>query len=228
MDTFQCTCGRRLFFNNTVCIGCGSEVGWCEACRQVAPIVPVNGRFSCANPKCGAAIVKCHNYAVEAVCNRVFAVDPAAVLIHGKGGKLRRCPLWRRTVTELLSVVEGRPASQHVFLNRRHEPLTRYGIYALVERYAETAAKIAPSLKEKRVSPHVVRHTTATHLLRAGVDINTIRAWLGHVSLSTTNVYAEVDLEMKARALAKCEVESTTTRKLWRKDAALMEFLSQL
>ena len=78
MDTFQCTCGRRLFFNNTVCIGCGSEVGWCEACRQVAPIVPVNGRFSCANPKCGAAIVKCHNYAVEAVCNRVFAVDPAA------------------------------------------------------------------------------------------------------------------------------------------------------
>ena len=51
----------------------------------------------------------------------------------------------------------------------------------------------------KRVSPHTIRHTTATHLLRAGVDINTIRAWLGHVSLATTNVYAEVDLEMKAK-----------------------------
>jgi len=113
-------------------------------------------------------------------------------------------------------------------LNRRHEPLTRYGVYALVERYAESAAKVAPSLKGKRVSPHVIRHTTATHLLRAGVDINTIRAWLGHVSLSTTNVYAEVDLEMKARALAKCEVESTTYRKPWRKDTALMQFLSQL
>ena len=78
------------------------------------------------------------------------------------------------------------------------------------------------------MSPHTIRHTTATHLLRAGVDINTIRAWLGHVSLTTTNVYAEVDLEMKAKALAKCEVESATPRKPWRKDAALMEFLSQL
>ncbi len=62
-----------------------------------------------------------------------------------------------------------------------------------------------PSLTEKRVSPHTIRHTTATHLLRAGVDIKTIRAWLGHVSIDTTNVYAEVDLEMKAKALAACD-----------------------
>jgi len=54
--------------------------------------------------------------------------------------------------------------------------------------------------------PRSSRHTTATHLLRAGVDINTVRAWLGHVSLDTTNIYAEIDLEMKAKALAKCEV----------------------
>ena len=52
----------------------------------------------------------------------------------------------------------------------------------------------------------MIRHTTAVHLLRAGVDINTIRAWLGHVSLDTTNVYAEVDLEMKAKALSTCEI----------------------
>jgi len=71
-----------------------------------------------------------------------------------------------------------------------------------------------PSLAAKRVSPHSIRHTTATHLLRAGVDINTVRAWLGHVSLDTTNIYVEVDLEMKAKALAKCEVTNTirTTR----------------
>ena len=50
----------------------------------------------------------------------------------------------------------------------------------------------------------MIRHTTATHLLRAGVDINTIRAWLGHVSIDTTNVYAEVDLETKAQMLAAC------------------------
>ena len=72
------------------------------------------------------------------------------------------------------------------------------------------AGKVAtelPSVAKKRVSPHTIRHTTATHLLRFGVDINTIRAWLGHASLSTTNIYAEVDLEMKAKALANCEVK---------------------
>jgi hypothetical protein len=78
METFQCTCGGRLFFNNTVCTNCGSEVAWCEACRSVAPIVPVDGRYSCANPKCGAAVAKCYNYAVETVCNRVLPIDPAA------------------------------------------------------------------------------------------------------------------------------------------------------
>jgi len=77
MDTFQCTCGGRLFFNNTVCIGCRSEVAWCEACRKVTPIVAVENRYRCANPKCGATVAKCNNFAVEAVCNRVLAVDPA-------------------------------------------------------------------------------------------------------------------------------------------------------
>jgi site-specific recombinase XerD len=79
------------------------------------------------------------------------------------------------------------------------------------------------------VSPHSIRHTTATHLLRAGVDINTIRAWLGHVSLDTTNIYAEIDLEMKAKALAKCEVTypNSSTRH-WRDDPALMTFLRAL
>src|ERR1022692_2356344 len=62
-------------------------------------------------------------------------------------------------------------------------------------------------------------HSLVTHLLRAGVDINTIRAWLGHVSLSTTNIYAEVDLQMKAQALALCEIKSGTVQKPWHADA---------
>ena len=66
-----------------------------------------------------------------------------------------------------------------------------------------------PALTTKRVSPHSIRHSTATHLLRAGVDINTIRGWLGHVSLDTTNVYAEIDLEMKAKALANVNLIRT-------------------
>ena len=66
-------------------------------------------------------------------------------------------------------------------------------------------------------------------LLRAGVDINTIRAWLGHVSLDTTNIYAEMDLEMKAKALAKCEVtDASQPRRHWRDDPALMTFLRSL
>ena len=85
-----------------------------------------------------------------------------------------------------------------------------------------------PSIADKQVSPHIIRHTTATHLLRAGVDINTIRAWLGHVSLRTTNVYAEVDLEMKAKALARCEVEGQANGEPWKEDASLMDFLRTL
>jgi site-specific recombinase XerD len=154
--------------------------------------------------------------------------DPASVLIHGKGNKRRQCPLWPQTVRELTSLVHGRARTEPVFLNRCGRPMTRFGIHNLVERYAARAAKRAPTLSAKRVSPHTIRHTTATHLLRAGVDINTIRAWLGHVSLATTNVYAEVDLEMKAKALANCEVGSSNERKPWKKDAALMVFLRSL
>ena len=98
-----------------------------------------------------------------------------------------------------------------------------------MERCAAKAAKKMPSVATKRVSPHTIRHTTATHLLRAGVDINTIRAWLGHVSLVTTNVYAEVDLERKAKALASCEVrEEGAAQRPWREDKGLMEFLRTL
>src|SRR6201981_2225198 len=72
----------------------------------------------------------------------------------------------------------------------------------MVERYVRRVQDQMPSLAAKRVSPHSIRHTTASHLLHAGVDINTIRAWLGHVSLDTTNIYAETHLATKRRALA--------------------------
>jgi integrase/recombinase XerD len=154
--------------------------------------------------------------------------DLASVRIRGKGNKLRRCPLWAQTVRELAVLVQGRDSGEHVFLNRCGRPITRFGIHTLVERYAARATDRVPWLATKRVSPHTIRHTTATHLLRAGVDINTIRAWLGHVSLTTTNVYAEVDLEMKAKALANCEVEGEEKLPPWKEDKGLMEFLRAL
>ena len=99
----------------------------------------------------------------------------------------------------------------------------------MVERNVLKALARSPSLATKRVSPHSIRHTSATHLLRAGVDINTIRGWLGHVSLETTNIYAEVDFETKAKALAKCDVpDAEKVRKRWRDQPALMDFLRTL
>jgi integrase/recombinase XerD len=98
-----------------------------------------------------------------------------------------------------------------------------------VKRSALKAAKKVTSLQRKRVSAHTIRHTTAVHLLRAGMDINTIRAWLGHVSLDTTNVYAEVDLEMKARALAHCEIFTPAQSvRPWNDQPELMAFLKAL
>ena len=145
-----------------------------------------------------------------------------------KGNKQRLCPLWPHTASELTAAIGARAPTEHVFLNRCGQPITRFGIHTLVERYVERVAAKMPGLAAKRVSPHSIRHTTATHLLRAGVDINTIRAWLGHVSVDTTNIYAETDLEMKAKALACCEVKETQRTKRWREDTGLMTFLRSL
>jgi integrase/recombinase XerD len=154
-------------------------------------------------------------------------VLPMATL-HGKGRKIRHCPLWKVTAGALREVVLNRPASQGVFLNRNGEPLTRYGVHILVKRHAGQAAIKAPTLRNKRVGPHSIRHSTAMALLRSGVDINTIRVWLGHASLQTTHIYAESDLKMKAKALARCEapllepVKNPTTQK------GLMGFLKMV
>jgi site-specific recombinase XerD len=86
-----------------------------------------------------------------------------------------------------------------------------------------------PPLQGKRISPHVIRHTTATHLLQAGVDLNTIRAWLGHVSLDTTNIYAETDLATKKRALATlARVRTRLATGSWSRQPDVMAFLRAL
>jgi integrase/recombinase XerD len=151
------------------------------------------------------------------------------VKLHGKGGKMRFCPLWPRTMAALVPLIANRQADAHLFLNRYGAPFTRFGIHTMVERHAKQVSQKAPALARKCVSPHTIRHTTATHLLRAGVDINTIRAWLGHVSIDTTNVYAEVDLEMKAKALAACDTGNPAhPKKLWRNNPGVIEFLQSL
>jgi integrase len=153
-------------------------------------------------------------------------VSPAATL-HGKGRKTRQCPLWKLTAAKLRELVEHRPSAHPVFLNRGGQALTRYGLHTLVERYARKAAVTTPTLRTKRVSPHTIRHATAMAmaLLRSGVDINTIRIWLGHVSLQTTHLYAESDLKMKAKALARYEAPLLEKRKGASHGKGLMGFL---
>ncbi len=148
----------------------------------------------------------------------------ALATLHGKGGKIRQVPLWPRTAEALARLVEGREPGDAVFLSRHRRPYTRFGVYRLVER---CAARV-PSLAQRKITPHVLRHTTACQLVQAGIDLNTIRAWLGHVSLDTTNVYAEIDLETKARAMELCEEGEPGPGEPWKQDKGLIAFLNAL
>lgn len=169
--------------------------------------------------------------AAEITVGAVTLDAAPSVRFLGKGRKTRTCPLWSHTATVLRQLLGTRidgPRDEPVFRNVRGEPVTRFGIHDLIARTVAIASATTPSLRTKRVSPHTLRHTAAVHLLRAGVDINTIRAWLGHVSLETTNRYAEVDLEMKAKALETCAVTNSDRTPAWHKNRDLMAFLSAL
>jgi len=144
--------------------------------------------------------------------------------LHGKGGKVRQCPLWPETERVLAAEIIDRIADDAVFLSRLGKRFTRFGVYRLIER---CVARV-PELAGKTITPHIIRHTTACHLVLAGVDINTIRAWLGHVSISTTNIYAEIDLTLKANAVALCEVGEPRPGRAWKEDKDLMAFLKSL
>lgn len=164
------------------------------------------------------------------VSNLQLGTSPS-VRILGKGNKWRVCPLWPVTVDALRPFVAGKGVNDQVFCGRTGEPMTRFGVHRIVTTYALTAAKRVTTMQSKRISPHTMHHTTAVHLLRAGVDINTIRAWLGHVSLDTTHVYAEVDLDMKAKALASVDITDLPSAAQTRsstKATTVMSFMKQL
>lgn len=151
------------------------------------------------------------------------------VQMTGKGGKTRRCPLWSNTCEQLKELANGKNGNEYLFTNRLGEPISRFGIYEIVKKYANQIADKYPSILNKRLTPHTIRHTTATHLLQAGVDINTIRAWLGHVSINTTNIYAEVNMTMKAKALEQCTIPGlTANKKRWKDDKDILSFLDKL
>lgn len=162
---------------------------------------------------------------------------PPRVHLHGKGDKWRDCPLWIQTADLLKQLLkehnlENKPNSP-VFLSRQGRPLTRFGIYKIVRRHAYQLDQKKPDAQRRRVSPHIFRHTTAVHLLEAGVEVNVIRAWLGHVSLDTTNRYAEINMRAKYAALQVCEPpvgvsEGFPRKPVWKDDTSLLKWLDSL
>ena len=117
-----------------------------------------------------------------------------------------------------------------LFVNRTGGRLTRAGIARLIKRYATTAARNRPTLNGRRISPHTLRHTTAMHLLRAGVDLRVISAMLGHASMLTTHHYTRIDLEMKRKALEASgnkAIENVDKTPKWR-EPDLLEWLEGL
>jgi integrase/recombinase XerD len=130
--------------------------------------------------------------------------SPPSVVITGKGRKTRQVPLWPETATILREYMNDGDPQERVFQNSRGMPLTRFGIHHIIGTRIRAAATACPSLAKKKVTPHTFRHTTAMHLLQSGVELTVIKSWLGHVQISTTHAYIEIDLKMKQKALAQC------------------------
>ena len=153
----------------------------------------------------------------------------SSIHLHGKGRKERAVPLWKTTAKRLkewLSHVQGNPEAP-LFPNRHGRMLTRSGVEDRLRAAVEIAATHCPSLEKRRVSPHVLRHTTAMHLLQSGVDLSVIALWLGHESPETTHLYVEADLAMKERALKKLQSPPNKTFR-FRADDRLLAFLNSL
>jgi integrase/recombinase XerD len=154
---------------------------------------------------------------------------PPSVRLLGKGGKWRACPLWRETAEQLALLVDRRLSEPDgaVFISGSGRPLTRFGIYKRVRRLTVDVETTGAG-DQRRVSPHVWRHTAAVHLLEAGVDVNVIRGWLGHVSLNTTHRYAEITMRMKSEAMALCAPPGANRAVPWNDDPSLLNWLTSL
>jgi integrase/recombinase XerD len=169
----------------------------------------------------------------EAVGLRATDVDTdsatAAVHLRGKGRKERRVPLWKTTARLLdtwLSENPG-PLERPIFPNDRGRALSRSGVAQRLNLAVVAASTTHPSLQKRNISPHTIRHTTAMHLLQAGVEITVIALWLGHEKPTTTHGYIEADLAMKRRALDKL-APPTYSRRRFKPSSDLLAFLEGL
>ncbi len=162
-------------------------------------------------------------------CADIVLASGAHIRCEGKGRRQRSTPLRRDTVRTLQAWLKERSgqADDPVFPTIRGDRLSRDAVEHIVRKYVLAASRACASLVGKRVSPHVLRHSTAMDLLQNGVDSTMIALWLGHESVETTQVYVHADMRLKEKALAR--VASTTSRPgRYRPDDALLSFLESL
>lgn len=158
---------------------------------------------------------------------------PYSITLHGKGGKTRTVPIMAGTAQMLSSyVVENRLDSLEktdhpLFFNHQRSKLTRAGIAYILKKYCNAARKDNPCIPSK-VSPHVLRHSKAMHLLQAGVNLVYIRDFLGHVHVETTEIYAKADTQMKRKVLEETQILPDPDLPAWSDDQGLMAMLVQL
>jgi len=154
----------------------------------------------------------------------------ACVHLHGKGRKQRSVPLWRSTVRAIRAWLKRNPqfdSDSPLLPNRDGQAMSRWNVMQRLDRAVQVATESCPELATRHISPHLIRHTTAMHLLQSGVDISVIALWLGHESPTTTHQYVEADLAMKEQALARLQEPETKLRR-YRAPDSLIDFLRTL
>ena len=156
--------------------------------------------------------------------------NPAMVTLTGKGRKARQVPLMKETCKLLDAYIRNfnlnsEPLTSPLFFNQKGQALSRYGITYILKKYVSQAELDSDT---RKISPHVLRHTKAMHLLRAGVNMIYIRDFLGHVDISTTEVYARIDAEMKRKVFEEKVPNFTpNTTMPWEEDKDLLQWLTQ-
>ena len=162
-------------------------------------------------------------------CQDVILDSGAYIRCRGKGRKERCTPLRKEVVACLRRWLRERKGqdTDPLFPNSRGGSLSRDGVEYLLAKHVATAREKCSSLKGKRISPHVLRHSTAMDLLQHGVDQAVIALWLGHEKIDTVKVYLHANLELKERALAKTHPLNLKNSR-YRPDDSLMAFLKSL
>ena len=168
---------------------------------------------------------------IKITVNDVILNSSAFVHIHGKGRKERTTPLWKSTAREIRGWLKQNPllvTDSALLPNRSGHGMTRFNVTQRLKIAVDQACKTYKSLSKKRISPHTIRHTTAMHLLQAGVDFSVIALWLGHESTTTTHRYVEANLAMKQLALNRLQEPNVDMSRYSVKDNELMQFLQAL